>query len=440
MQVSVEATEGLTRKMTVAVPAEQIDTEVKKRINDTAKKARIDGFRPGKVPVKVVKQRFGESLRNEVVGEFASQSFQQAIAQEKLRPVSQPSIEPTNNVEGEDFQFVATFEVYPEVELGDVSQYKIERLVVEVQDSEVEGMIAKLRDQQASWDKVDRVAADGDQVNIDFEGTKGGESFDGGSANDTALILGSNSMIEGFETGLIGTKADEEKVLALTFPEDYASVDLQGQAVEFQVKVNSVSQKTLPELDKEFFSKFEVGEDLDLDGFKGRVKENMDKQLEDAKEAYLKKQVMDALVDNHDIEIPAAMIAGEIDNLRRQSLSQFGQAAESFDLSLLPDELFTENAQRRVSLGVILGKAIEHFEIQPERENVIEFIDEIASSYDDPEEVRNQYLGDESMMQQVQTMVIERMVVEKLTEQAQLSDLSCSYDEAIAKASSSPDN
>jgi trigger factor len=432
MQVSVESTEGLERKLTVEIPAEQIDSEVKKRLSSTAKKVRIDGFRPGKVPLKVVKQRFGEALRAEVVSEIANQSFRQAVMQEDLKPVGQPSIEPKRNEEGENFEFIATFEVYPEIELADCADLKLEKLVSEVTDEDIDSMIEKLRDQKATWETVDRAAAEGDQLNIDFSGTKDGEAFEGGSAEGTDLELGSKRMIDGFESGLVGAKAGEERVLNLTFPEEYHAEDLKGAAVEFTVKVNAVKEKKLAELDDAFFADFDV--EGGLDDFKVNVRENMTKQLKDAIDAKLKQQVMDGLYDNNSVDLPAAMIADEVNVLRQQSLSQFGAAAENFDMSLLPDDLFTEQAQRRVALGIILNSAVEKFEIKPDRDAVMAYVDEIASSYDSPEDVRNQLLSDENQLQQIQLMVVEKNVVEKISEVAQVSEKACSYEEAVQAA------
>ena len=432
MQVSVEATEGLERKLTVAIPAEQIDTEVNNRIASTAKKIRLDGFRPGKVPRKVVKQRFGDSVRAEVISELANQTFQKAVMQEELRPVGQPSIEPTKNEEGQAFEFVATFEVYPEVELADCSSISVEKLTADVSDDDIHGMIDKLLDQQSTWEAVERAAADGDQVNIDFAGTKDGEAFEGGSAEGTDLELGSKRMIDGFEAGLEGAKAGEERVLSLTFPDDYHSEDLKGAAVEFKVTVNTVSEKKLPEMDAAFFAKFEV--DGDLEDFKVKVRENMTSQLADAIERHTKQQVMDALFENNKVDLPAAMVADEVNALRQQSLTQFGAAAENFDMSLLPDTLFEEQARKRVALGVILSQAVEHFEVKPDREQLIAFIEDLAASYDEPEEVKKHYMSDDTRMQQVQLMLVEKTVVEKVLEVAQVTEKASSYDDVVQTA------
>ena len=429
MQVSVETTQGLERKLTLEIPAEQIDTEVQKRVLDTAKKARIDGFRPGKVPRKVIKQRFGDSIRAEVVSEIANKSIQDAIAQESLRMVGMPSVDLTKNEEGQSLELVATFEIFPEIELADVSTLKLEKFVAEVNDTDVDSMIEKLREQRATWSEVERAANDGDQVNIDFVGTKGGEPFDGGAAEGTDLVLGSKQMIDGFESGLVGAKAGEEKTLSLVFPEDYQSAELASAAVEFAVTVNSVSEKELPELNSEFLSAFEV--DGDIDGFKKKIRDNMEKQLSDTIESHLKQQVMDGLVEQNEVEIPQAMINDEIHAMREQSIERFGAGAGDFDRSLLPDEMFEEQAKKRVALGVIVNQAVQKFEVKPDREQLIAFIDDIAESYDDPDEERNLYMSDESRMQQVGLLVTENLVVEKITELAGVTEKSGSYDDVI---------
>jgi trigger factor len=436
MQVSVESTSGLERKLTLAIPAEQIDTEVQKRLADAAKKIRLDGFRPGKVPRKVVQQRFGAALRDEVVGEVANQSFQQAVSQESLTPVGTPAIDFTKNEAGHDLEIVATFEVFPEIDLADPANLKLEKFVAEVGESDVDAMIEKLRDQRGEWQLVERAAQEKDQLNIDYLGTRDGEAFEGGTAQGSDLVLGSGQMIEGFEAGLIGAEAKDERTLKLSFPEDYHAKELAGAAVEFAVTVNSVNEKTLPELDAEFFKAFEV--DGDYQEFREKVQGNMKNQLEDAIDNHLKQQVMDGLCEANEVELPAVMIAQEVGAMREQAVQRFGGDAQGFDSSLLPDEMFQDQAQRRVSLGVILNHIVTSYEIKPSREQLIEFIDDIASSYEDPDEVRNLYLSDESRLQQINLLVVEKLVVEKIAELAGVIDKNASYDAVIAAGSSAP--
>ncbi|NNL57781.1 MAG: trigger factor [Pseudomonadales bacterium] len=433
MQVSVERISGLERKLTLAIPAAQIDAEVQKRVADTAKKVRLDGFRPGKVPRKVIQQRFGAALRAEVVGEVANQSFQQAVSQEALTPVGQPNIDFTRNESGQDLELVATFEVFPEIELADPAALSLEKYASEVTSDDVDAMIEKLRAQRGEWQQVERAAADGDQLNIDFRGSRDGEAFDGGTADGVDLVLGSGQMIAGFESGLVGAKAGDQRKLALTFPDDYHAAELAGADVEFDVTVNAVSEKELPELNKEFFKAFEV--DGEYDEFRNKVQDNMQSQLADAIENHLKQQVMDGLVEQNDVELPAAMIEQEIESLREQSIQRFGGNAEDFDRSLLPDEMFADQARKRVALGVILNHVVKQYEIKPERDQIVEFIDDIAASYEDPDEVRNLYMSDEGRLQQVNMLVVEKLVVEKIAELAGIVEKTGSYDEVIASNS-----
>lgn len=429
MQVSVEVTSDLGRKLMLEIPAEEIDSEVAKRVIDTAKRARIDGFRPGKVPRKVIKQRFGDALRAEVISEVANQQIQNAVSQESLRPVGQPQVDVVKNEEGQNLELVATFEIYPEIELADVTALKIEKLVASVEESDIDSMIQKLREQRATWKDVERAAKDGDQVNIDFVGTKDGVEFDGGSAKGTDLELGSGQMIDGFEAGLVGAAAGDERKLDLTFPEDYQNKELAGAKAQFAITVNAVREKELPELDDEFVASLEV--EGGVAQFRDKVRENMETQLKDGIENVVKQQVMDGLLEANTFEIPAALVQGEIGTLREQTLERFGGAGQGFDPSLLPDEMFHEQAHRRVALSIIVNRAVQQYEIQPTREQLIEFIDDIAESYDDPDEVRALYMSDESRMQQVGLVVTERLIVEKITELAQVDEKTSTYDDVM---------
>ncbi len=435
MQVSIQTTSGLERKLTVGVPADRVDSEVNVRLQKAAKTVRLDGFRPGKVPMKVMKQRFGAGVRQEVVQEVMSQSFQEAIVKEQLKPAGMPSIEPKNIETGSDLEFVATFEVFPDVELKDYSSIAIEKPVAEVADADIDKMIETLRQQQSSWDVVERAAAEGDQVNINYAGTKDGEAFDGGSAENSDLVLGSNSMIPGFEDGVAGLKAGEEKVLSLTFPDDYHAEELKSAAVEFAVKINTVSEKKLPELNEEFFEKFGVKEGGE-EGFRKDVAENMQRELANASKNKVKNQVMDALVSIHDdMQLPQALVKQEITALKGQMVQQFGGAAESLDVdTLLPDDMFVEQAERRVRLGLILNEFISKEELTADPDKVKETIETLASTYEDPEEVVNYYYSNQQQLQGVQSMVLEDTVVEKLMDQATVTEKASTYDEVLAPA------
>jgi trigger factor len=434
MQVSIETTTGLERRMTVGIPAEQVETEITKRLKEATKTVRLNGFRKGKVPLSVVKQRFGAGVRQEVVGEFMSRSFYEAVQQQDVRPAGQPSIEPKELAEGKDVEFVATFEVYPEVTLGDTSGFEIEKLTAEVQDADVDNMLEVLRKQQATWVEVERAAAIDDRVNIDYTGTKGGEEFQGGKAEGQDLVLGSDSMIPGFESGLVGLKAGDEKVLSLTFPEDYHAEDLKGAAVEFAVKVNSVSAQELPELNAEFFSKYGV-ESADEAQFRADVRKNMERELKNAAKSKLKTQVMDKLIEANQVELPKSLVAGEIDALRNQMLQQFGGAQPNLDFkSLLPDEMFAEQAERRVALGLIVGEVVKGAEIKVDSARVRTMVEELASTYQDPEEVVNYYLSNRELLSSVESVVLEDQVVDHILSTAKVTETASTYEEVIKPA------
>ena len=435
MQVSIQTTSGLERRLTIGVPAERVDSEVSARLKKASGSVRLDGFRPGKVPMRVLKQRFGDGIRQEVLGEVMSQSFSEAVVQENIKPAGQPQIEPKTIEEGKDLEYIATFEVFPDVEVKDFSSVEIEKLTAEVADSDVDNMIDTFRKQQATWEAVERAAANEDQVNIDYAGTKDGEAFEGGSAEASDLVLGSGSMVPGFEDGIVGMKAGEEKVIAVTFPEDYHSEDLKGAAVEFKIKVNSVNEQKLAELNEELFAKYGVS-DGGEDKFRTDVKENMARELANAAKAKVKNQVMDGILALYpDMQIPQALAKQEIGVLRGQMMQQFGgmEQNQSLDLeSLLPDDMFNDQAERRVRLGLVLNEVITAEGIKADADKVKETIEGFAATYEDPQEVINFYYGNQQQLQQVESMVIEDMVVDHILAKAKVSEKASSYDEVLA--------
>lgn len=433
MQVSIETTSALERRLTVGVPAERVENEVNTRLQKAAKTVRLDGFRPGKVPFKVVKQRFGEGVRQEVIGEVMSQTFYEAVSQENLKPAGQPSIETKSVEEGKDLQYIATFEVFPEVEAGDYSKLSITKPVATITDADVEKMIDVLRKQQADWVEADRAVAEGDQVNIDYVGTKDGEEFAGGKAEGSDLVIGSGQMIPGFEDGIVGLKAGEEKTVALTFPEEYHSEELKGADVEFKIKVNTVSEQQLPELNDEFFVKYGVNEGGE-DKFREEITANMNRELENAVKAKVKNQVMDGLLEAHpEVRVPAALAQQEINVLRSQMVQQFGAQAQNMDLkSILPDDMFTEQADKRVKLGLILNELVTSKNIKADPDKVKETIETMASTYEDPQEVINHYYGNQEQLQQIEAMVLEETVVDTVLADASVEEKESTYDEVLA--------
>ncbi|MCP8898539.1 trigger factor [Gilvimarinus xylanilyticus] len=431
MQVSIETTSGLERRLTIGVPADTVEGEIEKRLKEAAKNIRINGFRKGKVPLKIVKQRYGAGVRQEVVGEVISRSFYEAAQKEDVKPAGQPSIQPKQMGEGQDLEFVATFEVYPEVELGDVSGFKVTRYSADITDEDIDKMIETLRKHQATWEEVDRAAAEGDQVDIDFTGTKDGEEFQGGKAEGHTLELGSNSMIPGFEDGIVGMKAGEEKTIKVTFPEDYQSDELKGADAEFAIKVNKVSEQKLPELKKPFFQKFGL-EKGGIKTFQKEVKTNMERELNNALKAKVKSQVMDQLLEANEVDLPKALVANEIQVLRNQMMQRFGQQPKDFDpKSILPDTMFEEDAKRRVALGLIVGEVVKSADIKPEAKAVRKMVEEIASTYEDPQEVIDYYYSQRELLAGIESAVLEDQVVEHIVKQAEVSEETATYDEIM---------
>ncbi|MGO3217607.1 MAG: trigger factor, partial [Halomonas sp.] len=352
MQVSVETTSQIERRITIQVPAAEIDEAVSARLKDTAKNVRLNGFRQGRVPMAVVNQRYGQDARNEVVNEVMRERYVRAITDEGLNPAGFPKIEPSVNEAGKDLEFVAVMEIYPEIELASIEGTDIERPVVSVSDADVDEMIDTLRKQNAAWEEVDAAAADGDQITIDFQGFIGDEPFEGGNAEGHSLVIGSNSFIPGFEEQLIGAKAGEDKTLSVTFPADYQAEHLAGKEATFKVTVHKVSSQKLPDVDAEFIERFGV-EDGDQEKFRAEIKKNMTREASQAVDNRVKQQVLDALKNVNDIPVPSGLVQQETDGMKRQAAQQFG-LGEDFDVSQLPNELFEEQAKGRVQVGLLL--------------------------------------------------------------------------------------
>ena len=429
MQVSIESSTGLERQLKIGVPADKIEQEVTARLEKATKTVSIKGFRKGKVPLRVVKQHYGKGVRQEVVGEIVNSSFYDAINQEDLRPVGQPRIDDLKDKEGQDLEYMAIFEVYPEVKLADISKVKLSRPVSDVTDADMETMIEVLRNQQATFDVSDKPSVDGDQLNIDFVGTQKKEEFAGGSAEGQDLVLGSNCMIPGFEEGLIGFSAGDETVLKLKFPKDYHSEELKGKAVQFAVKVNSVSSKAMPELNDEFFKLYGVEEGGEAK-FREDVKGNMERELRNAIRTKVKNRVMNQLFDLNKVELPAALVANEITQLKQQMVQQFG-GGQQIDLSMLPDDMFKEKAERRAALGVIVSELVKVEGLTPDEEQVRARVDEIASTYEQPREVVDYYYSKPELLSSVEAVVLEDQVTELVLSKAKVKEEALPYEEAV---------
>ena len=435
MQVSIETTSKLERRLTVGVPAETIDSQVEQRLQRARKTARLPGFRPGKVPLKIMRQRFGNGVREEVLMEVMGQSLQQAIVQEKLLPVDKPTIQMGRELDGGGFEYTATLEVFPEIEVLDIAGFPVEKPVAEVRDEDVDNIIELLRRQHGTWTPVERAAQDGDRLTLDLAATSGGESLADISAEGEVLTLGSAGMIPGLEDGIVGMTAGEEKTLALNFPEDYYEEERRGAAVEFAVTLHKVEELEPAPLDSELFSAYDVeGDDEAL--FRAEVKQNMVRELRSAVEAWVRQQIMDALIGAYaELEAPAALIRQETGRLRKAMFERLGVDTENKNLnieSILPDELFADKATRRVKMALILSALISHHGLTVDADALRRAVESIASTYQHPEEVVNWYYANQEQLSDVKSQVLENSMLDELLKSATLSDRACTYQEAIA--------
>ena len=418
MQVSLESGEGLERKLTIQVPAETVEKEVENRLKSMTSRVRIDGFRPGKAPMKVVKQSYGLQVYREVVGEVMQNSFRDAVIKESLKPAGIPTIEPRKMVQGQPLEYIAKFEVYPEIKLADCSKLEVERVLAEVKDSDVTEMIETLRKQRVTYEITQRASSQEDQVVISFTGYVGGVEFVGGKADAVPVVLGSGSMIPGFEEHLKGKSAGDEFSFEVTFPDDYRVETLKGKKATFETKVISVAAPKLPEVNSEFARAFGVT-DGNLDTLRNDIRENMTRELRGRVSNLLKNSVMDAVIKANVIHVPKALVDEECGQLQQQmAKSSQLQAGMS-----LPKELFVGEATRRVKLGLLIGEIVKTSALRVDAERVKVKVSEIASTYEDPQEVINHYQKNRQLMQGIEALVLEEMVVDWIVGQAKVKDV-----------------
>lgn len=425
MQVSVETTNGLERKLIIDVPAENIDGAVEKRLQDLARNVKMNGFRPGKVPFSVVKKRYGASVRQEVLGDVMQRHYFEAVQQEKLMPAGYPQLELIENNDGANLKFSATFEVYPEVKLADLNSIEIEKATSEVSDEDLTKMMDTLRGQRASWVEVKRKSKDGDQVVIDFKGFIDGEAFKGGEAKEFPLELGAGNMIPGFEEQLVGVSAGDDVEVKVTFPEDYHVDDLKGKEATFETHVHVVNKKELPTVT-------ELAEQLgadDINSLKADVKKNMERELRNAIKSRVKGQVMNQLVEKHEVDVPKAMLDQEIDRMRQEMAQQM--RAPKDQTPDLPASLFEEQATRRVKLGLVVSEIIKAEGLKADEDKVRAQVEDLAGVYEEPQEVIDWYYGDPNRLREVESLVLEDTVVDLVLEKAKVTEKSVSFDELL---------
>ena len=429
MQVSVETTQGLERRMVVEIEEAKVSDAVETRLKSLAKTTKIAGFRAGKVPMKVVKQHYGSQVRQEIVSDLVQSTFYEAVTQEKLRPAGGPTI--GNDLAATDgLKYTATFEVYPEIEIASFDGVSVDKDTAEITEADVDEMIETIRKQNKAWEDAGRASEDGDQVTVDFAGTVDGEAFEGGTGTDMAVELGSKRMIAGFEDGLKGLKEGEDATLSLTFPDSYPQKELAGKPVEFKITVKKVEQTALPPVDEEFAKKMGV-EDGNLEQMRKDIKENMQRELEAKIKTNLKQAVMDKLIDLHDMEVPKALTEQESTVLMEQMQQNLtSQGMNAGDVKLNP-EMFKDQAQRRVSLGLIMAEIVKDNEIKVDDDKVKAKVEEIAEPYEQPEQVISWYYGDKQRLAEIESLVFEEQIIEWMLSKVSVNENTKKFNELM---------
>lgn len=425
VDISVEAADGLKRQITVRVPNADIEREIDQRLRQMGKTARLKGFRPGKVPAKVVRKRYGGQVRQEVVGDIIRSSFSRAVTQNRLNPAGGPAIEPLASGDDKHFAYRATFEVYPEIELKQIAELAFDTPEVEIEDSDVDRMIERLRKQKGEWQTVERAATDGDRVVVDFVGMIGKEPFDGGDGKNVKVVLGASQVVEDFEKALVGSKAGDEKTAKIRFPKDYGAEAVAGKKASFEITVHEVQELQLPEVDDEFMSTFGV-RDGGLEAFRADVRKNMQRELDQRLRETSKSNVLDALHDAHEFELPGALVDQEAHSLQHEAMRRMG--VEDHDKAP-PLSTFRPIAERRVRLSLLVQEIIAREQIVLDRQRVEERIQELASPYEVPEEAARLYRSNKELMSQIESAVLEDQVVEHLVEHGQSTRAKLSFDE-----------
>jgi trigger factor len=411
MQQAVQnSSSPLERNITVSVPIAQIEAEIATRLKRLARTIRMQGFRPGHVPIKMVERQFGPQVRQEVVSDTVQKSFADAV-KDKYRVAGFPRFQPKPVEQGaNDVEYTATFEVYPEVEMGDISGARVERPVTKVTDADVDATLTTLRKQRAKFENVPRAAQEGDLVNIDFEGLIAGQPFEGNQASNFTVVLGENRMLPDFEAALAGMRAGEQKTFPLTFPQDYHD-SVKGKTADFTVTVNQVAEPKLPPVDAEFARSLGV-EDGDIERLKREVRENMEKESAKRVRASIKEQVIGALQDAARFDVPRSLLDAEIERMRHTALEDLKQRGMTVEDKSLPAELFAERAERRIKVGLLVADLVKKHELGARPEQVRKVIEEHAESYEQPEQLVRWYYADPSRLAEVEALVMEDNVVE----------------------------
>lgn len=418
MQISLESASGLERRLRIQVPALQIDQEVETRLRKAGRNASIKGFRPGKVPAQVIRQRFGAQIREEVLQDVMQRSYSEAIAREKLRPAGNPRIEAQPPAVGEDLAYTAVVEVYPEFQLAGIEQLRIDKPAIDVTEDDIDRMIERLRHQNGSWEPAARPAASGDRVTVDFDGRLHGEALEGGSAEKMEIVLGEGRMLPDFEANLAGLEAGGSKSFNVRFPDDYHRQNLRGENVTFDVRVGEVAARVLPAIDAGFVTHLgiESGEVAEL---RRRVRENLEREVAARVRAEMRRQVIDQVLASNPVAVPEVLVSREAASLQAQAMRKMGieNVADAPDIST-----YRPVAERRVRLGLIIGALIKEQDVKLDEALVESRIDDMCRQFEEPGQVKRIYRQNPELMAQIENSVIEDQAMSWLVERAAVTE------------------
>jgi trigger factor len=429
MQANIKKQEGIHCDLGVTIPAEEIDSKVTQKLKEMTKTLRINGFRPGKVPYKYVKDHYSQNARAEIINNMLSDKYSQAIEKQNINAAGVNDVKIDHDKPGEDLQLTFQIELFPEVNVEGIENLTIEQPVTEVGDEEVRRMIEGLQKQSATWHQVNRPCQKGDAVKVDYHGTIDGEPFEGGSQEGEFITLGENQMLQDFEAALYGMSPGERKTFDVTFPDDYAQNDLAGQTASFEVTVHEVQEPELPEIDEEFAKSY--GIEGDKDTFIHKITENMKHQLKTARRNYIKSQIFEQLPECADFELPKTLVNQQIKRSKENLLKQMGDNAKHLNIDQMPDHLFQQEAEKQVRLSFIIESLIEKHQLEPSDNDVEALIEEIASEYEDPQQAKAQFQNDEKEMENIRSLARENALIEWLLDHVQLVEKEKDYFELI---------
>ncbi len=431
MEATIETTEGLQRKLKVAIPTDQIDTAVSKKLEDLSGSVNLSGFRKGKVPMRVLKQKYGKGVRQEVLGDLMKETLYQALKEKSIEPAAVPTIDSIQDEAGKPVEYIASFEVFPEIKLVDLTAAEVETIKSELNDADIDKTIEQLRTQRKVWANVERACKMGDQTTIDFEGTINAQPFEGNASEDFKLELGSNSMIPGFEDEIVGMAIGEERNIAVTFPKDYHSKDIAAKPAIFKIKLKQVEESSLPDVDDAFAQSFDIEDGIDA--LREEISSNMRRELEQALKQRNKATIFDKFIELNDVELPKSMVDQEILNLQNDMVKRI-TGGKNIDLGQFPEmprDIFEEQAKRRVKLSLLVTEFVKVNKLKVNHERVEAMIEDIAKSFEQPESVHAWYKADKSRIGQIELAALEEQVCEKLIEQAKLVEKSMTFEEIM---------